>query len=119
MAIVGYPLGMYSWNATLEKLDSAHVSPGCHSVAAFIRFMDPKEPADIAKLIRYDHLYELCEQSGICMSELLMHLSNCLMHAGAIDFACLPDFEVLRKLTDQDAFNKLCAIMLKETDKYV
>lgn len=119
MAIVGYPIGMYSWNATLEKLDSSALSKDCYDVAAFIRFMDPKEPTDIAKLIRYDHLYELCEQSKVCMSELLMHLANHLMHSGAIDFAHLPDFETLRKLTDQDAFNKLCAIMLKETDKYV
>lgn len=119
MAIVGYPIGIYSWNATLDKVGSSKVSPGCYSVASFMRFMDPKNPKDIAKLLRYDHLYELCEQSGIGMCDLVMHLSNELMHAGAIDFSHLPPFETLHALPDQDAFNKLCAILLKETNMYV
>lgn len=119
MAIVGYPIGMYSWNAVLDSLNSTELSSDCFSVASFMRLMDPKNPYDISRLIRYDHLYEACIQSEIDLRYFVMHLANELMHANALDFSHLPKFEALCAVTEQDAFNKLCTILLKETDMYV
>ena len=119
MAIVGYPIGKYSWDAVLENLNSTELSSDCFSVASFMRLMDPKDPHDISKLIRYDHLYEACVQSEIDLRYCTMYLANELMHASALDFSHLPKFETLCAVTEQDAFNRLCATLLKETDTYV